>query len=182
MDMGCSKAPFIQWNECLMWLVRPRVIKILNHGLNNKKKAVVIFNSCSLCKRPMKCFIILLHNHNIRFDIMMFFFPLCCFIYLSTGVFCSQVQMGTYNDSRFWGETQHWHWNTVQTNCKIMKYSKMQVHGNVCVHQMCVIFILKIKDYFSSNKADETSYLYIFTYNILNNGNHKICTDWLLRK
>lgn len=28
------------------------------------------------------------------------------------------------------------------------------MHQNVCVHEMSVIFILKIKDYFSSNKAD----------------------------
>lgn len=33
-----------------------------------------------------------------------------------------------------------------------MKYSKMQLHVNVCVHQMSLIFILKIKDYFSSIK------------------------------
>lgn len=42
----------------------------------------------------------------------------------------------------------------------------MQMHGNVCVIQMSVIFILKIKDYFSSNKANITTY--IFIYNILN--------------
>lgn len=60
--------------------------------------------------------------------------------------------------------TEHWHCNTVQTNCKIMKYSKMQMHGNVCVHQMSVIFILKIKDYFSSNKADVTNYICLFLH------------------
>lgn len=33
----------------------------------------------------------------------------------------------------------------------------MQMHVNVCVDQKSVIFLLKIKDYFSSNKADETT-------------------------
>lgn len=33
----------------------------------------------------------------------------------------------------------------------------MQMHVNVCVNQKSVIFLLKIKDYFSSNKADETT-------------------------
>lgn len=41
----------------------------------------------------------------------------------------------------------------------MMKYTvKMQVHVNVCVNQKSVIFLLKIKDYFSSNK-DETTFL-----------------------
>lgn len=55
-----------------------------------------------------------------------------------------------------------------------MKYSKMQLHGNVCVHQMSVIFILKIKDYFSSNKADVTTYICLFIYNMLYNEIHKM--------
>lgn len=42
-----------------------------------------------------------------------------------------------------------------------MKYSKMQMHENVCVHQMSVIFILKIKGYFSSNKTH--NYLHFWT-------------------
>lgn len=41
----------------------------------------------------------------------------------------------------------------------------MQMHGNVCVIQMSDIFLLKIKDYFSSNKAKIITY--IFIYNIL---------------
>lgn len=33
------------------------------------------------------------------------------------------------------------------------------MHQNVCVRQMSDIFLLKIKDYFSSNKADVTNYM-----------------------
>lgn len=47
----------------------------------------------------------------------------------------------------------------------------MQMHVNVCVDQKSVIFLLKIKDYFSSNKADEN---YIFLGKI-----SYICTDLL---
>lgn len=71
--------------------------------------------------------------------------------------------MGAHSDSRFWCETHNTDTDLLyKTNCKIVKYSKMQMHGNVCVHQMSVIFILKIKDYFSSNKADVTHYICLF--------------------
>lgn len=40
------------------------------------------------------------------------------------------------------------------------------MHGNVCVIQMSVIFILKIKDYFPQIKQNITTN--IFIYNILN--------------
>lgn len=51
----------------------PQTHQILNLGLNNKNKAVAMINSYALSKRPTTCFVILLHNHNIRFDFMMFY-------------------------------------------------------------------------------------------------------------
>lgn len=38
----------------------------------------------------------------------------------------------------------------------------------MCVHQMCLIFILKIKDYFSSNKAYLTTHMSLFRCTISN--------------
>lgn len=55
-----------------------------------------------------------------------------------------------FNFPRFCDDTQH---------NPDMKNSKMYMHQNVCVRQMSVIFILKIKHYFSSNKADLTNYM-----------------------
>lgn len=89
------------------------------------------------------------------------------FIYLRSFVFKKKYEFRF----KFWtlnvAEKQHWEKkNTVQIICKVMKYSKMQLHGNVCVHQMSLIFILKIKDYFSSNKAGVTTYICLFICNI----------------
>lgn len=164
-----------------------------NYKSGSKQEELVIIKwfSYILRKSPMKCFVILLHNHNIIFGIRAFiswtcFIYLCCFIiYLFQEVFA--VQKFTWEpimspDSSVkhcqWQKhhTENWHWNAVQNISKNMKYSKMQMHGNVCVHQMSVIFILKIKDYFSSNKADVTTYICLFIYNILHNEIHK----WLV--
>lgn len=87
---------------------------------------------------------------------------------------------------KFWtlnvAEKQHWEKNTVQIICKVMKYSKMQLHGNVCVHQMSLIFILKIKDYFSSNKAGVTTYICLFICTIYITESHYIIYYIFLEK
>lgn len=89
------------------------------------------------------------------------------FIYLRSFVFKKkvwiQIQVLNFECGR---KTTLRKKNTVQIICKVMKYSKMQLHGNVCVHQMSLIFILKIKDYFSSNKAGVTTYICLFICNI----------------
>lgn len=94
-----------------------------------------------------------------------FFFILHLFIYLRSFVFKKkvwiQIQVLNFECGR---KTTLRKKNTVQIICKVMKYSKMQLHGNVCVHQMSLIFILKIKDYFSSNKAGVKTYICLFIW------------------
>lgn len=82
------------------------------------------------------------------------------FVYL-TCFYCSDVHWGAFSNSRLKCETlttlNTYSYN-IQSKYNIKKYSKK--HENVCVYQMCVIFIHKIKDYFSSNKADVPTYVW----------------------
>lgn len=65
----------------------PQSHTFLNVGLNKKNKAVEVIKSYVVRKRPMKGFVIMLHNHNIWYYYV--FFSLCCYIYLGALLFRS---------------------------------------------------------------------------------------------
>lgn len=151
-DMGCSKAPsFIPWNECLMYLDLPQSHQILNvHSITRLVNFFLSF------WRPSQ-------KTNRQQSVLQF----CCIIktldwYTYIFNFPSIISTDTGLKHQ-----NNWHWNTVQTNCNMMKYTvKMQVHVNVCVNQKSVIFLLKIKDYFSSNKDERWNHIFNGLHNL----------------